>query len=685
MDIAGPSQPARDALPRTGSRDGYRDDIDGLRAVAVAAVVFFHARVAGFNGGFVGVDVFFVISGFLITTIILREVQRGTFSIAHFYERRVRRIFPALMTVMATTLVVGFWLMLPSDFQELSRATRASTWFLANLFFLTKSGYFDAPPDSSPLLHTWSLSVEEQFYLLYPALFVLIVRYAGSKLRLAVLIGALLSLALSLWGTNRLPLAAFYLAPFRMWELLSGAILALRLLPPASARLNELMAMGGLAVILTSIVFISETDPFPGIRAVAPCLGTVWIIYAGLDGPTRVSRLLSRKPIVFVGLISYSLYLWHWPILVFLKYIYSNDLPWIGTACGLLLALAFSVLSWRFVEVPFRDRRRLSRRTIFVTAAASMVLITAVSTTVVRLKGLPQRFDPQTLQIVGAADDSSEETRECLNRSPEDVFRKQLCQSGVRTDADPSFLVWGDSHAAALMPAFDAAASENGVSGLFAGQPGCPPLVGVTRPDEGEYYRCREFNDAVMNLVSSTPSLQTIILAARWSISTDGTRYKGEYGKPVFIVDDDSATHGIEENKATFSRGLRRTLTALRDANKSVVVVGPIPEVGRFVPRVLALRHAIAGIEPSLAPTYSEFRERQSYVIPTLEAFSKEFGFRLVYPHQVLCTSVACRVEDDGFPLYSDDDHLTATAARSLEFLFRDVFITATGPVLLSP
>jgi peptidoglycan/LPS O-acetylase OafA/YrhL len=668
------SPAASDQPSSVAPHQGYRADVDGLRAIAVVAVALFHARIAGFPGGFVGVDVFFVISGFLITTIILREVQQGTFSIVHFYERRIRRIFPALMTVMVTMLLVGFWLMLPSDLQNLSRAARAATWFLANLFFLTKSGYFDAPPDSSPLLHTWSLAVEEQFYLLYPALLCLIVRYAGSKLRLAVLTGSLVSLALSLWATTRLPLAAFYLAPFRMWELLLGAILAIRLIPPVSARMKELIAMSGLGLILASVAFISETDPFPGIRAMAPCFGTVLIIHAGLGGPTRVSRLLSLKPIVFVGLISYSLYLWHWPILVFMKYVYSSDLPWIGTVCGLLLALALSVLSWRFVEVPLRDRRNLSRRTVFVTAAASMALITAVSTAIVRSKGLPQRFDQETLRIVGAADDSSEETRECLNRSPEDVVLKRLCQSGVRTDADPSFLVWGDSHAAALMPAVDAAASANGLSGLFAGQAACPPLVGVTRPDEGAYYRCREFNDAVLNLVTSMPSLKTVVLAARWSISSDSTRYKGEYGKPVFIVDDDSAKPGIEENKATFSRGFRRTLSALRDANKSVVVVGPIPEVGRFVPRVLALQHAIAGIELSLAPTYSEFRERQSYVIPTLEAFSTEFGFRLVYPHQALCTRIVCRVEDDGFPLYSDDDHLTATAARSLEFLFRDVF-----------
>jgi hypothetical protein len=541
---------------------------------------------------------------------------------------------------------------------------------VANFFFLSQSDYFATPVDLSPMLHTWSLSVEEQFYLAYPIMLIVILRHARNRVGIVLEVCSVLSLAASLWATRTMPSAAFYLAPFRGWELLLGALVALGLMPSVrTAAAREWMAASGLVSILASACFFSDADPFPGVRALAPCLGTAAILYSGIKGSTRVNRLLSIKPLVFIGLISYSLYLWHWPILVLSRYVYSSNLPLGATLMALLLALALATLSWRLVELPFRDRRIIGRNTVFCAAAVTMAVITVASTSILFLAGLPQRFDRETLRIAAAANDVSLTKRQCLNRPPEDVSLGSLCRIGQDGDAQPTFLVWGDSHAAALIPAINDAAIRKGRSGLFAGQSACPPLIGVTRPREGSYYRCSEFNDQVLTLIQSTPSLHTIILAARWSISTEGLRYSGEAGGPVFIADNESKTLGLGENRSAFSRGLRRVMSALRDANKQIVLVGPIPEIGKPVPRALALQH-VFGFGSRVAPTYVEFRNRQSYVMATLAAFGEEFNAPLVFPHEALCTDQTCRVEDHGYPLYADDNHLTATAARGLYMLF---------------
>jgi len=303
----------------------YRPDIDGLRAVAVLAVLFFHTNIPGFSGGFVGVDIFFVISGFLITSIIIREIQQGTFSIARFYERRIRRIFPALFPVMAFSVAAGFYLMDAKALNDFGKSIASTTLFSSNILFCHQSGYFDAPALEKPLLHTWSLAVEEQFYILFPLALAFIRQRAKERYLLWISLALSISLAASIWAVFAKPTQAFYLMQFRAWELLTGSLLALGVIPkPESARLQNALSALGLALVVYCIGFYSEKTLFPGQNAILPVLGAAMIIHGnGNDnkGNGVIGKLLSIRPLVAVGLISYSLYLWHWPIVAFTRYL----------------------------------------------------------------------------------------------------------------------------------------------------------------------------------------------------------------------------------------------------------------------------------------------------------------------------------------------------------------------------
>lgn len=302
----------------------YRPDIDGLRAIAVLAVVLHHLSAPLLPGGYVGVDVFFVISGYLITSIISREMAEGRFSFASFYERRARRIFPALFAVLAATLVASYALLLPSDMMSTLRAALGTVFFGSNIVFWRemKEGYFAATDLAlNPLLHTWSLSVEEQFYVFFPVLLLLCYRFTRQQVVPVLLFSAMVSLVGAALLVSSKSVAVFFLSPFRAWELLAGSLLALHTVPPLRSRmLRELIAAAGLLAIVVACFVYDGGTTFPGLAALAPVLGTAALIHAGASGPSLAARLLQLPPMVWVGLISYSLYLWHWPLIVLTRY-----------------------------------------------------------------------------------------------------------------------------------------------------------------------------------------------------------------------------------------------------------------------------------------------------------------------------------------------------------------------------
>jgi peptidoglycan/LPS O-acetylase OafA/YrhL len=357
----------------------YRPDVDGLRAVAVLSVLLFHARVPGFSGGFVGVDVFCVISGFLITSITVREIKDGSFSLAAFYERRARRILPALFVTVLVSWMAAALLYMPPEFASFSASVAATATFVSNIVFWNQSGYFAGPAEIKPLLHVWSLAVEEQYYLLFPPALMVFARRGRNAAFGFIGIVFLISFAVGVWATIRAPGAAFYLTPARAWELMLGAMLAFDGIPGIGGdRIANCAGVLGLGMIAWAVAAFSSATPFPGWNAAIPCVGTALLLHSGGSGRTVTARLLRIKPLVFVGLISYSLYLFHWPLLAVARYFWIAPLPpWAGPVL-LGIAGVAAALSWRFVEQPFRARSRITRRQVFSAGAvASAVAITA--------------------------------------------------------------------------------------------------------------------------------------------------------------------------------------------------------------------------------------------------------------------------------------------------------------------
>lgn len=355
----------------------YRAEIDGLRALAVIPVVLFHAGIVGFSGGFVGVDIFFVISGYLITSIILSEQQKERFTLAGFYERRARRILPALMLVVLLSTVAAWYLLLPTELVDYGKSLASVGVFASNILFWTQSDYFAATSEFIPLLHTWSLAVEEQFYLIFPVFMIGTVATVKFRRLLVLGIVAILSLMFCEWAWRNAPEANFFLAPSRIWELLAGVFCAFYLQQPReqSSVLNQVGSGAGFLMLVYSITVFDKSIPFPSVYALLPVLGTALIILF-TDKDTLVGRLLSLPFIVGIGLISYSAYLWHQPLFVFARLNSLDELS-VSTLLGLsVLAFIMAYISWRYVEKPFRDRNWLSQRQIlWMAGLCSLVLI----------------------------------------------------------------------------------------------------------------------------------------------------------------------------------------------------------------------------------------------------------------------------------------------------------------------
>lgn len=420
--------------------DRYRRDIDGLRAIAILPVLLFHAHVGGFSGGYVGVDIFFVISGFLITGIIAREVDDRQFSLIRFYERRFRRIMPALALTILVVLGAAACLYLPGDIEDVPKSALAATLFSSNLWFFTDTGYFAGGADTKPLLHTWSLAVEEQFYIGFPILLMLIARCAPrwrAGLVGAIAAGSLLLAILMQRDTSGF---TFYLLPTRAWELFTGALLALGAVPAVRARwLREVIALAGLLAIAFAVACYDRDTIFPGATALAPVLGAAALLHCAPR--TSVGRLLALPPLVGIGLISYSLYLWHWPLIVFTEY--ATDLPLAGAVQVMVIAasLVAATLSWRFVERPFRNTRSMPARRVFQFTGSAMLLLSTLSAALLLAGPWPSRFSPQVLRLIAGREDISPMRKRC-----HDSFMRGAAPCVLGANARPDATLWGDSH-----------------------------------------------------------------------------------------------------------------------------------------------------------------------------------------------------------------------------------------------
>ncbi|MCW3845885.1 acyltransferase [Sphingomonas sp. LB-2] len=627
----------------------YRPEIDGLRALAVLPVVLFHSGIPGFSGGYVGVDIFFVISGFLITRIIYSELIAGSFSIVHFYERRARRILPALTVVLIAATGVAALLMSATDMIQYAKALTATVFFASNLWFRNQTGgYFEPDVETHPLLHTWSLAVEEQFYIVFPLLLMACVRFLPGRVKPIVLLGTLASFAFAVWQVRASPNAAFYLAPARAWELGLGSVLALGLVPAVRhGTTREVLGWSAIALIVMPVLLYTSATPFPGLAALPPCLGAALIIQLGDSG---AGRMLGWRPLIFIGLISYSLYLWHWPVIVLLKGVLAvSALPASWGAIGIAVSLVLATLSWRFVEQPFRSRARIGRRSIFLLSGCAMAGLVALAAGLWISRGLPARFTPAERALIEARFDGNPRRNECLDRLP-----GALCRIGA-SNATPSFLFWGDSHADALQPGIGQAAASAGRAGYAAARRSCAPLIGVGQTEPG----CTEAGRGTINWLRAHPEIRTVVMIARWPLWRSGHYYAAEPGPPHPLLALTPGQRGLDR-PALFDDAIRQTVIALRMMNRHVVILGDTPEIGWDVPTRLFAAHRFGTAAPA-PPTAAEALARQADADRVLGALGVDYVPLL--PR--FCDTV-CRTAAGSVPLYVDDDHVSAAGARMI-------------------
>lgn len=623
----------------------YRADIDGLRAVAVLPVLLFHAGVPGFGGGYVGVDVFFVISGFLITSMISEEMRGGDFSIARFYERRVRRIFPALFAVLAASSVAAWFVLTPADLKDFGQSVLATAGFGSNLLFWMQTDYFDGPAHLKPLLHTWSLAVEEQFYVAYPLLLAALFRWWRARASSVVVILLLGSFVLALATMLHRPATAFYLSPQRGWELLVGCVLALGVVRPVgSAIAREAMGAAGLMLIAGAVVAYSEKTPFPGVAALAPCLGAALVIHGGADGPTTAKRWLSSSPVVFVGKISYSLYLWHWPLLVFGGYLNTGRLALPVALSALFLSLVLSALSWRFIEQPVRHGALSRRRTLFGLAALVSVSAMILGASMHLSGGFPSRVDPRVLALDDARKDRSPDRGRCHASDEHPIPFDEKCRYGA-DGVPPSIAIWGDSFAVEPALVLGELAREKGLGVLFASYSACAPAIGIyeDRPP------CEQHNRMMMSQLSASATIQTVMLFSRHE------RHFQEHGD-------------------RYLQGLASVVRELRQAGKRVVLSYPVPTPPAHVPTMLA-QYAHLGRDPEAAFIQrSSFDEENAAIVPFLDQLVASQELIAARPADLLCHEDRCDLMADGQVLYFDEHHLSLAGVRRVMPAFRVAF-----------
>jgi peptidoglycan/LPS O-acetylase OafA/YrhL len=629
LDTSSPSP--RDGADPAGHANGgaaavkksqYRPDIDGLRAIAVLSIFLFHIDDDWMPGGYVGVDIFFVISGYLIGGIVLKDVMAGRFSLLEFYSRRFKRIIPALFAMLAGVTALAWFTLFPTPFRQFASSMLATTFSVSNIYFQRTTGYFDIGAHSKPLLHTWSLGVEEQFYIFFPLALLGIYRLLRGRVWLATMLAFAVSLTLSEMFLYRAPDKTFYWLPFRAWELLLGFLIVITPLKPLENKLvRNILSLAGLAAIIATFALYKPWTPFPGLSALLPCAGSAAIIAAGRIGPNLVGRLLSLRPFVLIGLISYSLYLWHWPIIVLaheaVPIVHFSVVQGLGIfVAGILLGW----LSWRYVERPFRSER-VTRRRIFTFSAAGAALISLMALAIAQGQGIPGRFPPDVVKMAGYIDFTGHIDLKYSTCFPDGSydFSKAAFDPCLKLDPSrPNVALIGDSHAGHLFWGLEQTMPD--VHVIPALGFGCPARLNSS---ERDLARCSSLMQFVFRQYLPSTPVDLVILAGRWTER-----------------DPDE---------------IRAMLGWLKDHGKKVVFVGPVQRYTVSLPKLLAL--AKLKNEPHLADQFL-----YGGIRPLDEQLRKEvtaLGVPYISSYDILCAKGCVQQAANGAPLQFDEAHYT--------------------------
>ena len=637
----------------------YRPDIDGLRAIAILGVLIFHLDKALLPGGFLGVDVFFVISGYLITSIIRRDIEAGSFSIARFYERRIRRIMPAFFVVILAVLVAAYTWMLPDEIVPFGKSMRYALLSFGNVYFLSAAqDYFNSDAAQAPLLHTWSLGVEEQFYFIFPFVLLGLSKFCKSRrvMGLSVLGLLVASFVACLLKASTSAASCFFLLPYRAWEMLAGALLTF--LPMSSMRPKWVMTLAGwlgLGLILASMTLVSETGFRPGVMALGACTGSMLLIAAGASAQGRFSafRVLSWAPLVGLGLISYSVYLWHWPLIAFRGH-YLPDTTHANHAILALVSLVLGWASWKWVESPFRRPGFLKRRTVFALWAGLVLVFHFLGMSIKWTNGFSQRYSLEVQAIL----QSKKRNRDFPTEIKENWSVEKAPVYGDKSQP-PSIALMGDSHAHVLMPWLDKRAKEARRSVKMLAMFGQIPVPGLV--SQGDHYedRLRCVQDG-LKLVMESKSIDMVILHAYWSQYLNGV-YAGKDFK------------NTAEREAYYARCVHEMTDSLLKAGKKVALIYPIPVAGKNVPDFLA-RLLIAKKPLVESIPMPSFEEKNRFVMTAFDGLPEHPNLICIRPHQRLMREGQTLLMANGKPLYIDDNHLSAAGVGYIEDLLDAAF-----------
>ncbi|WP_439816265.1 acyltransferase family protein [Zavarzinia sp. CC-PAN008] len=645
----------------------FRPDVEGLRGVAVALVVVYHFWMMALPGGYIAVDVFFVISGFVVTRLLARQLAAGRFSLWDFYESRARRLVPAISVMSIVVALAGTLILLPRDLEGLGAVVASLSVFASNLYLDRVTEYFTDV--GSFLIHTWSISVEVQFYLVYP-----LVMLAIRKRPLAwLVVGTLASFAISAWWSVAYPGAAYFQAPSRAWAFGLGGILAM--LPPGPARarwIQEGAGLAGLGLIVLASLTYDHAVTYPGFAALVPCLAAALVIWSGQASATLGRRLLSLGPVRFLGRISYSLYLWHLPIWFLWRYWSPWPLDAPTSLAVVAVCLAVATLSWRLVEEPFRRRRALpGRRALAPSAVAVLAAQGALGLALMLSGGWPQRLPPAAREVAAFATSRFAGTPECGN-SGADYDRRARTNSYCRlgdTTRPATWALWGDSHAIALAPALSQALAERGHGLLFGTLPGCPPALDLDTTGI-RWGLCPRHNAQVLAQVLATPSIRHVVLVGYYAHYFGATSFQPPDeadprravrlrvpGGPVL---DDAA------GAAVLAAGLQKAVAALTAAGKVVHLYDPVPTGGHNIPRRAALALWQQGRVEAPAMTLEHYRSYNRAVLAVLDGITARPPGRLVRirPVEAMCRGETCATLDGAVPLYRDNNHVSVPGSR---------------------
>jgi peptidoglycan/LPS O-acetylase OafA/YrhL len=630
----------------------YRPEIDGLRAIAVIPVVLFHAGIDGLSGGYVGVDIFFVISGYLITSIILSEMSAEKFSLIRFYERRARRILPALFFVMISSLIVALLTMNPDQFEGFGASAVSVVTYLSNFYFWYTRDYFAPAAEELPLLHTWSLSVEEQFYMLFPLLLLLLGVKKPNRLLLALVSISAVSLGLSISIGEKFQNFNFYLLPTRSWELLVGSSLALfqfRGWRTHSVFADQFLSLAGFFLVVLSVLTFDSNTPFPGLYALIPVFGTALIIFSAKQD-TLIGSILSSKTLVSIGLLSYSIYLWHQPILAFYRIYFRSDPDLVSIAILLSLIFGLSKLTLIFVERPFRSKGAINFKSFSIIAISTSILFASTGLAIYLSDGMPGRFNDDVIALAKTAERSPLRST-CHTSGANFRSPSEACTYGGKV---VSWAVLGDSHGVELSYALSERLAIRDTGLVHLTFSGCGPELSYRTTVSG----CRDWLDQSIQRLESDSSIHSVLVAYYHLGHQNIDKLQGVRLTEI-------------ERTSLYYQNIEALLERLVLAEKEVYILLPMPRLSRHIdgmvfPQSIFESNELLIQDKKFQIGTAHYLEESGIARNMLSNIAEKYGAHLLDPSESLCSELTCAVMKGGSLLYFDDHHMTVHAARMI-------------------